>query len=112
MRVVVLFLLATLLPLLPFLLWLARRRAQPSRADVADSLEAFLDGTGRPHDWSRFLSTRLGDPGLDAVRERCRHLPEEFPPERPGEYCSDAGRQVLRSLVLELRQGSAGFPSR
>ncbi len=107
MRVVVLFLLATLVPLLPFLVWLARRRSRTTRADVADGLEAFLDGTGRPRDWKRFLSARLDDAGLDAIRERCRRLPEEYPPEQPGEYCSDAGRQVLRSLVRQLRNGSA-----
>lgn len=108
MRVVALFLLALLLPLLPFLLWLGRRKSQVTPADVADTLEAFLTATGRPHDWGRFLSSPLTDPTLDAVRLRCCHLPEEFPSKVAGEYCSDAGKDVLRRSILQLRQPSHG----
>jgi hypothetical protein len=106
MRVIALFLLATLVPLVPFLFWLARRTAHPTRADVADTLEAFLNGTGRQHDWDAFLALPLSDPQLDAVRTRCGHLPVQFPPQQPGQYCSDAGLQTIRSLISELRQGS------
>jgi hypothetical protein len=74
---------------------------------VADTLGAFLNGTGRPHDWDHFISSPLTDPNLEAVRARCSHLPVEFPPQRSGEYCSDAGRQVIRSLMSQLLQGSA-----
>lgn len=108
MRVVALFLLATLIPLVPFLVWLARRTARPTRADVADTLEAFLNGTGRPHDWEAFVARPLGDPHLESIRTRCGHLPVEFPPQRPGQYCSEAGMRTLRSLISELRQGHPG----
>jgi len=50
MRVVALFLLALLLPLLPFLLWLGRRKSHVSPPDVVDTLEAFLTASGRPRD--------------------------------------------------------------
>lgn len=106
MRAVALFLLATLLPLVPFLVWLARRSGHATRSDVAEILEAFSSGTGRPDDWDRFLSARLGDPDLEAIRGRCARLPEEFPPGRPGEYCSEAGRVLVRSLASQLRQAS------
>lgn len=108
MRVIALFLLATLLPLVPFFFWLARRTAHPTRADVADTLEALLNGTGRRHDWDVFVSRPLADPHLEAIRTRCAHLPLQFPPQRPGQYCSDAGMQTIRSLISELRQGSHG----
>lgn len=104
MRAVALLLLALLLPLLPFLLWLGRRRSHVSPADVADTLETFLTGTGRPRDWDRFLSSPLSDPALEAIRLRCGHLPEEFPPHRAGEYCSEAGMQVIREALEHLRQ--------
>lgn len=106
MRVVALFLLVTLLPLLPFLLWLGRRRANATRADVADALEAFLAGTLHPRDWARFLSTPLTDPELDAVRTRCARLPVELPPRRAGECCSEEGMLALREVLRELRRGS------
>ena len=112
MRVIALFLFATLLPLVPFLFWLARRAAHPTRADVADSLEGFLDGTGRRHDWDAFIAQPLGDPSLEAIRTRCAHLPVQFPPQRPGQYCSDAGMLIVRSLVAELRQGTPGEQQR
>jgi hypothetical protein len=108
MRVVALFLLALVLPLLPFLLWLGRRKSHVSPADVADTLEAFLTAGDRPHDWDRFLSSPLADPTLDAVRLRCRRLPEEFPPKGAGEYCSDAGKDVIRQALLQLRQAPPG----
>ena len=106
MRAVALFLLATLLPLVPFLLWLARRSGPATRSDVAEVLEAFSSGTGRRDDWDRFLSAPLDDPELEAIRNRCARLPEEFPPRRPGEYCSEAGRDLVRSLASQLRQAS------
>ncbi len=108
MRVVALFLLALVLPLLPFLLWLGRRKSRVSAADVADTIEAFLTAGDRPHDWNRFLESLLADPTLDAVRLRCRHLPEEFPPKFAGEYCSEAGKDVLRQAILQLRQAAPG----
>jgi hypothetical protein len=104
MRVVALLLLATLLPLLPFLIWLGRRTSRVTRSDVADTLEAFLTATGRPRDWDRFLSTPLGDPTLEAIRLRCGHLAEEFPPKAVGEYCSAAGKQVIREAIVRLRK--------
>jgi hypothetical protein len=104
MRVVALFILATFIPLVPFLLWLGRRGRYATPSDVASALEALLTGNGAPHAWDDFISVRLGDPALEAIRIRCWHLPKQFPPQRPGEYCSETGVEVIRTYLAQLRQ--------
>ena len=104
MRVVILFVLATLIPLFPFLLWLSRRRSDATPSQVASVLEHFLNCSGGPWDWDDFISVSLRDPALDAVRIRCAGLPEEFPSQRPGTYCSEAGLEVIRAYLTRLRE--------
>jgi hypothetical protein len=105
MKVVALFVLVTVVALLPFLNWLARKRNQLTRDDVAAAIDAFLSDTGSRYDWDDFTSRPINDPALDAIRMRCLGLPEELPSHTPHQYCSDAGFAVLRSYVVELRHG-------
>lgn len=112
MLVVALFALATLVPLVPFLVWLLRRGAYATPEEVAATLEAFADGSGGRYDWDDFVSVPLRDPALEATRLRCARLPEEFPPERPGQYCSDAGLDVVRACADALRHASGVRRSR
>jgi hypothetical protein len=74
-----------------------------SREEVAGTIEAFINGTGRQWDWDGFTAIRLDDPELEAIRQRCVAIPDEFPPSTKTDYCSDAGLQVMRNLVQALR---------
>jgi len=82
-----------------------------TREQVADTIEAFVNNTGRQWDWDGFVSIRLDDPELEAVRLRCVSLPVEFPPATRTDYCSAAGLQVMRELVQGLRSHSQGTPA-
>jgi hypothetical protein len=79
-------------------------RVQRSRAEVADIIEQFLDGTGGKWDWDDFCSFGIADPYLDSLRIQCCELQSTLPAETPGHYCNQAGFQVMRNLVAELRQ--------
>jgi hypothetical protein len=82
-----------------------------TREEVANTIDGFISGTGRQWDWDGFVSIRLDDPELEAIRQRCVSLPVEFPPSTKTDYCSDAGIQVMRNLVQGLRSGSSGKPA-
>ena len=71
--------------------------------EVAKTIEGFIDGTGKQWDWDGFISIRLDDPELEAIRQRCIALPDEFPPSHPSQYCSEAGLNVMRQMVQDLR---------
>jgi hypothetical protein len=71
--------------------------------EVANTIEGFVDGTGRQWDWDGFTSIRIDDPELEAIRQRCIAVRDEFPAEKPGDYCSPAGMEAMRKLAGELR---------
>ena len=73
--------------------------------EVAKTIEGFVDGTGKQWNWDGFISIRLDDPELEAIRQRCISLPDEFPPSDPSHYCSEAGLNVMRQMVQDLRVG-------
>jgi hypothetical protein len=74
-----------------------------TREQVAETIEAFVNGAGRQWDWDGFTSIRIDDPELEAIRKRCVAMPTEFPPSAPKDYCSEAGMQVMRELAQGLR---------
>ena len=76
-----------------------------TREEVAKTIEDFVNGTGGKWDWDDFISIRLQDAELDAVRKKCVSVRDEFPPSADRQYCSDAGMQVLRDLAATLRGG-------
>jgi hypothetical protein len=82
-----------------------------TREQVAETIEAFINGTGRQWDWDGFISIRLDDAELEAIRQKCITIPDQFPPTTKTEYCSGAGLQVMRELVQSLRQNSRGTPA-
>ena len=79
---------------------------QRTPAQVAKFMEDFLNGTGPKWEWDDFLSTPLTDPELEKIRERCRHLDLEFPPDKPGGFTSDRGLAVIRSFLDQIRRGT------
>ena len=76
-------------------------------SEVRQILVSFLDGSGRPWEWDNFTSVPIADSALDRIRERCAGLWQEFPPERPNEYCSDAGTQVILEFIQQLDPSQA-----
>jgi hypothetical protein len=71
---------------------------------VADTIERFVDGICSRWDWDDFCSAPIIDPQLEAIRLRCAGLPQEFPSAQKGHYCAEAGIEVLRAMVRELRR--------
>ena len=74
-----------------------------TRGEVADVIEAFINGTDGGDDWDDFISIRIKDPELEKIRVRCARLRDEFPPEQAKKYCSQDGIRALRSYVEQLR---------
>jgi hypothetical protein len=75
-----------------------------TKAEVADEIEAFVEGTGGEWDWDDFIHIPIDNPELERIRLRCEKLPEEFPPSQSGYYCSSEGIRVLEEIARELRQ--------
>jgi hypothetical protein len=72
--------------------------------EVADTLEAFVEGRGGPWDWDNYMSdTFFDDPYLKDIQQRMIRLSEEFPAKRGMGFCSAEGIQVIRDYVRELR---------
>jgi hypothetical protein len=74
-----------------------------SRDEVSRIIAQFLDGSGGHWDWDDFISVPLDDPELERIRKYCGDLPDVFPPERPGAYCSERGLGQLRELADSLK---------
>ena len=83
------------------------RKTERSRGEVADIIERFVDGICGKWDWDDFISWPIVDPQLDTIRTRCAGLSQEFPTTQKGHYCSEAGVEVLRQMVKDLRQPRA-----
>ena len=78
-----------------------------SRSEVASIIEAFLNDSGGSYDWDDFVcGGTIANLDLEAIRARCALLPDEFPPESNGHYCSEAGFEVMRGLAASLRVSS------
>ena len=76
--------------------------------EVADTLEAFVEGRGGQWDWDDYMSlTFFADPYLKHVQERMIHLSNEFPAGRGQGFCNPEGLQVIRDYVTELRNRAA-----
>jgi hypothetical protein len=74
---------------------------------VANAIEGFVNGTGNQWDWDGFTSIRIDDPELEKIRQRCIAIRDEFPPEKPSDYCSPAGMEAMRKMVDGLRAHAA-----
>lgn len=71
--------------------------------EVANTIEGFVNGTGDQWHWDGFISIRIDDPELEAIRKRCVVIREEFPPSDPHAYCSEEGLKVMRQMAEGLR---------
>jgi hypothetical protein len=86
---------------------MSRRKAELDRFEVAKILENFLQGSGSPWEWDDFaLGMSFRNPTLEAIRQRCIGLGNEFPPASPNSYCGEEGLMVLQCYIRELRKPS------
>ena len=76
---------------------------QRTKVEVADIIEQFLSGSGDEWDWDDFCSHKIADVELDSVRIRCRQLSLIYPPTEREHYCSEAGFEIMRAMITELR---------
>jgi len=74
--------------------------------EVANTIEGFVNAIGDQWACDGFISIRLSDPELEAIRQKCVSIRDEFPPSDPRAYCSDAGLTVMRQIVQNLRARS------
>ena len=72
-------------------------------AEVAEIISTFLLGGGSAWAWDDFISLRISDPTLEAIRLECAALPAQYPPAASGHFCGDVGMDRLRSLAEKLR---------
>jgi hypothetical protein len=75
--------------------------------EIANTIEGFVSGKGDQWAWDDFISIRLSDPELEAVRQKCVAIRDQFPPTDPKAYCSEAGLAEMRKIVQDLRARSA-----
>ena len=73
-----------------------------TRAEVAEIVESFIEGTSGRWDWDDFLSIPIDDPYLDAIRLRCNSTYDEA---YHGYWCGPEGLNELRRILQELRAG-------
>jgi len=72
--------------------------------EVADIIEAFVEGTGKKWDWDDFCSRRIQNHDLDTIRVKCINLSFTHPPLPGDGYCNAEGIQVLREIAKGLRK--------
>ncbi len=97
---------ATTLVIIPYQIFLnliGKNVAIRDRAEVSDIIEDFVDVTGK-YDFGEFLYTPIQDPELDTIRLRCLKVPEEFPSEDEGIWCSEEGVSEIGRIGKELRR--------
>jgi hypothetical protein len=82
--------------------WLKKYKL--SREEVAQILENFLEGKGRPLEWDGFtLGMSFEDEFLEKIRKRCAGMSQEFPSNNSHEYCNEQGRDFIRGYIKQLR---------
>jgi hypothetical protein len=79
-----------------------------TREEVANAIDGFINGSGRQWDWDGFTSIRIDNPELEAIRKKVVALPVEYPASTVKDYCSEAGIQVMRNMLQELRSQPVG----
>ena len=85
---------------------LSAENIERDRQDVAELIEGLLQGRLGTWDWHDFLAGQQRVSELEQIREACAALPQQFPPEKPGDYCNPQGMQVLRDYLKQLRDES------
>jgi hypothetical protein len=54
-------------------------RSKATREEVAKTIENFVNGSGGPWDWDDFISVRIANEELEAIRLECLRTQSEHP---------------------------------
>ena len=79
------------------------RKTEDRAAEVADTIERFVDGICGRWDWDDFMLR-----GRSSIRSSIQFVraapacPRSILQRRKGHYCSEAGMEVLRQMVARL----------
>lgn len=73
------------------------------RSFVAQTLQAFLDGTSGPWDFDDLVHDKYSDDLAAAAVEAADKMPLEHPSDQTNEFCSLVGLQKIQQLVDELQ---------
>lgn len=82
---------------------IARGAVRRTNLEVANIIEAFVEGTRGRWDWDDFCSLKIENPELDAIRLKCCQLSDTHPPVVKGHYWNGEGIDILREMVRNLR---------
>ena len=77
-------------------------RSDPTREEIANTIENFVNGSGGPWDWDDFISLRIADEELEGIRIECLRTQSEYP-GGPNQWCNKSGLEVLRGLAKRIR---------
>jgi hypothetical protein len=80
------------------------RMVRRTNLEVANIIEAFVEGTGRDWDWDDFCSLKIENSELDAIRLKCINLSFTLSPPQGYGYCNEQGIRLLRGVVKDLRK--------
>lgn len=72
---------------------ISKRRNRLTAAQVADRIEAHIQGTEGPYDWDHFISVPIADDRLDAIRLQSSEL--------------EGRKDELERIVRHLRRRTA-----
>ena len=79
-----------------------KRSLRQAYEEDAATIEAFVDGRGGKWDRDNYISIQKEDSFLESVQLRCASASDDYPTEQKGQYCSDEGIQILRSMAAEM----------
>jgi hypothetical protein len=77
-------------------------KRKATKEEVAKSIEYFVNGAGGPWDWDDFISCRIADEELEAIRIKCLRTQLEYPSGAIG-WCNEEGIEALRELAKQRR---------
>lgn len=77
-----------------------------TKLEVIEILKRFIRNESTDYEWDDFVSVPIANDELDEVRLKCLNLPERFPSENKGQYCSDEGLRCLEEILKNLENHS------
>lgn len=83
---------------------LKRKRVNREPLEVAEILERFISGGCSEWEWDDFTSVPIKDSVLEKIRIHCVQLHDIFPSVNRDHYTNEAGMQILRDYIVQLRK--------
>lgn len=88
-----------------FLNWLSRRQGPwLTRAEAADMLQSFLDGTDSAYDMDDFITIQKNDPELDSISGEVNSLLNKYPPKDKDWFDHPEAIKAVQQMIEQLRK--------